>query len=61
MMSADRRRREGRGIVINSEADIHGYPVQKPTARPFNPDDWNLSDMTPKMATLDSSAHARGT
>jgi len=53
---------EGRGIVINSENDIHGYPVQKPTARPFNPDDWNLFDMTPKNpATLDSSAHARGT
>ena len=53
---------EGRGIVINSENDIHGYPVQKPTARPFNESDWNLSDMTPKNpATLDSSAHAHGT
>ncbi|MEJ1968145.1 MAG: hypothetical protein WDN03_05820 [Rhizomicrobium sp.] len=28
---------EGRGIIINSEADIHGYPVQKPTARPVQP------------------------
>ena len=53
---------EGRGIVINSENDIHGYPVQKPTARSFNADDWNLFDMTPKNpATLDSSAHAHGT
>lgn len=53
---------EGRGIIINSEADIHGYPVQKPTARPFNPDDWNLFDMTPKRPdVLDSSAHAHGT
>ena len=53
---------EGRGTIINSQDDIHGYPVQKPTARPFNPDDWNLNDMTPKNpATLDSSAHARGT
>jgi pectate lyase len=53
---------EGRGIIINSEGDIHGYPVQKPTARPFNPDDWNLFDMTPKRpSVLDSSAHARGT
>ena len=53
---------EGRGIIINSQDDIHGYPAQKPTARPFNPDDWNLGDMTPKNpATLDSSAHARGT
>ena len=53
---------EGRGIIINSESDIHGYPVQKPTARVFNPDDWNLFDMTPKNpAALDSSAHAHGT
>jgi pectate lyase len=53
---------EGRGIIINSENDIHGYPHQEPTARPFNPDDWNLFDMTPKTAAaLDSSHHAKGT
>ena len=53
---------EGRGIIINSENDIHGYPVQKPTARPFNEADWNLFDMTPKRPdVLDSSAHAHGT
>jgi hypothetical protein len=53
---------EGRGIIINSENDIHGYPTQKPTHRPFNPDDWNLFDMTPKNpSVLDGSAKARGT
>ena len=53
---------EGRGTIINSENDIHGYPVQKPTQRPFNPADWNLIDMTPKSpAALDSGAKARGT
>jgi pectate lyase len=53
---------EGRGTIIASQDDIHGYPVQKPTARPFNPDDWNLSDMTPKSpAALDASAKAKGT
>jgi len=53
---------EGRGTIINSENDIHGYPVQKPTARPFNEADWNLFDMTPKRPdVLDSSAHAHGT
>ena len=53
---------EGRGYVINSENDIHGYPVEKPTQRPFNPNDWNLIDMTPKSpSALDSSAKARGT
>jgi hypothetical protein len=53
---------EGRGAIINSENDVHGYPVQKPTQRPFNPDDWNLFDMTPKNpSVLDSSARAHGT
>lgn len=53
---------EGRGTIINSENDIHGYPVQKPTRRPFNPADWNLIDMTPKSpAVLDSGAKAHGT
>jgi hypothetical protein len=53
---------EGRGTIINSENDVHGYPVEKPTQRPFNPADWNLIDMTPKSpSALDSSAKARGT
>ncbi len=53
---------EGRGYIINSQDDIHGYPVQKPTTRPFNPDDWNLIDMTPKSPTaLDASDKAHGT
>ena len=59
----DRRRgAEGAAKIIDSQDDIHGYPVQTPTQRPFNPDDWNLEDMTPKTpAVLDSSHHARGT
>lgn len=53
---------EGRGYIIASQDELHGYPVQKPTARPFNPDDWNLFDMTPKNpAVLDSSSKAKGT
>ena len=53
---------EGRGTIIDSEQAIHGYPKQKPTSRPFNPDDWNLEDMTPKRPeALDSSAKAKGT
>ncbi|MBS0411186.1 MAG: pectate lyase [Proteobacteria bacterium] len=53
---------EGRGVIINSQDDLHGYPKQKPTSRPFNPDDWNLDDMTPKRPeVLDSSAKAHGT
>jgi len=53
---------EGRGFIISSQDEIHGYPVQKPTTRPFDPNDWNLFDMTPKSpAALDSSAKAKGT
>jgi hypothetical protein len=53
---------EGRGTIITSQDELHGYPVQKPTTRPFNPDDWNLSDMTPKSpSVLDSGSKARGT
>jgi hypothetical protein len=53
---------EGRGKIIDSETDIHGYPSPKPTSRVFNPDDWNLFDMTPKRPdVLDSGAKAHGT
>ena len=37
---------EGRGRIIDSEADVGGYPVQKPTRQAFDPAQWNLDDMT---------------
>ena len=53
---------EGRGEIINSEQQVHGYPVQQETHRPFNPADWDLSTMNPlNPATLDSGAKAKGT
>ncbi|NBB16792.1 pectate lyase [Caulobacter sp. SLTY] len=53
---------EGRGAIIDSENDLHGYPAHKETRRPFNPDDWNLFDMTPKRRdVLDAGAKAKGT
>jgi hypothetical protein len=53
---------EGRGKIIDSQDDIHGYPKEDETRRAFNPADWNLEDMTPKSpAVLDASHHARGT
>ncbi|MGA0602052.1 pectate lyase family protein [Caulobacter sp. KR2-114] len=53
---------EGRGTIINSQDDLRGYPAPKPTSRPFNPDDWNLDDMTPRRpGALDSSSKAHGT
>jgi len=53
---------EGRGVIINSQDDLHGYPQQTPTQHAFNPSDWNLDDMTPKRPdVLDSSHKAKGT
>ncbi|CAN5189271.1 pectate lyase [soil metagenome] len=53
---------EGRGKIIDSENDLHGYPVQKETRRLFNEADWDLRYMTPKRPeVLDSSAKAKGT
>ena len=53
---------EGRGNIIDSEDDLHGYPVQKPTSRPFVDADWNLDDVSPKRPELmDAGARAKGT
>lgn len=53
---------EGRGEIIDSEDDIHGYPHPKPTSRPFVEADWNLEDMTPRRPeVLDNGAKAKGT
>lgn len=53
---------EGRGRIIDSQDDLHGYPVEKPTSRPFNAGDWNLDDMSPKRPELlDAGAKAKGT
>jgi hypothetical protein len=51
---------EGRGWIIDSQEEVHGYLSQSPTQRAFNADDWNLSDMTPKSpAALDSARKNR--
>jgi hypothetical protein len=39
---------EGRGKIIDSEAESSGYPKYKPTSAPFVDADWNLDDMSPK-------------
>jgi len=53
---------EGRGGIIDSEEQVGGYPIQQMTRRSFNPDDWNLNQMTPlRPDVLDSGARARGT
>ena len=53
---------EGRGEIIDSEQDLHGYPKQTSTRRAFNPVDWDLADMTPRRPeVLERGAKARGT
>lgn len=54
---------EGRGEIIDNESQVGGYPeVTEPTRKAFNPDDWNLHDMTPKRDdVLDRPARRRGT
>jgi pectate lyase len=53
---------EGRGVIIDSEAEVGGYPSPQPTRRPFNEADWHLDTMMPKRPeVLDDSARGRGT
>jgi pectate lyase len=48
---------EGRGWIIDSQEDVHGYPKEKPTQRQFKPSDWDLATMAPRRAeVLDSAA-----
>ncbi|VXB83093.1 polysaccharide lyase family 1 protein [Massilia sp. 9I] len=39
---------EGRGHIVDSEAQSSGYPAYAPTRRAFNPTEWNLADMSPR-------------
>lgn len=39
---------EGRGHIVDSEAQSSGYPMYAPTRRAFDPAAWNLGDMSPK-------------
>jgi hypothetical protein len=39
---------EGRGHIVDSEAQSSGYPAYAPTRRAFDAAEWNLADMSPK-------------
>jgi hypothetical protein len=53
---------EGRGKIIDSEAEVGGYPKVEPTRREFDPDLWDLETMAPRSSeALDSGSRARGT
>ena len=38
----------GRGQLIDSELEAGGYARQAPSLRAFDPQDWNLEDMSPR-------------
>src|SRR5204863_153223 len=38
---------EGRGKIIDGEDEVGGYPHDSATAKAFDPDEWDLSTMTP--------------
>jgi hypothetical protein len=38
----------GTGAIINSEADVGGYPMHAPTQAPFVDDEWDLRFMVRK-------------
>lgn len=53
---------EGRGEIIDSQAEVGGYPVMAQSNRAFDPDLWDLETMLPKVPeALDSSQKGRGT
>ena len=53
---------EGRGKIIDSQAEVGGYPVIAPSYRAFDPALWDLETMLPKSPeALDASQKGRGT
>jgi hypothetical protein len=53
---------EGRGWIIDNEEEVGGYPVQEESRRAFDPELWNLDDMTPASPeALDGSRRSGGT
>lgn len=43
---------EGRGEVIDSEAEVGGYPEFDATAAPFDKRDWDMTSMTTRSGTM---------
>jgi pectate lyase len=53
---------EGRGMIIDTQRQVGGYPTAEETRREFDPADWDLDTMMPAAAdALDAGNKARGT
>jgi hypothetical protein len=48
---------EGRGKIIDSEQEVGGYPVQLATFKTFDPNEWDMRYMTPKVAPTYKAIH----
>ena len=48
---------EGRGKIIDSEQEVGGYPVQLATFKTFDPNEWDMRYMTPKVAPSYKAIH----
>lgn len=48
---------EGRGKIIDSEQEVGGYPVQLATFKAFDPNEWDMRYMTPKVAPTYKAIH----
>jgi hypothetical protein len=48
---------EGRGKIIDSEQEVGGYPVQLATQKTFDPSEWDMRYMTPKVAPTYKATH----
>jgi len=46
-----------RGRIIDSELDVGGYPVQLASHQAFQPADWDMRYMTPKVAPKYNATH----
>lgn len=52
---------EGRGWIIDSQEEVHGYPKEMTTRREFVPSDWDLTIMAPRKPELLDSAQKNKT
>lgn len=48
---------EGRGKIIDSEQEVGGYPVQLASQKAFDPSEWDMRYMTPKVAPTYKAIH----
>ena len=51
---------EGRGHIVDSEAESSGYPSYRATRKPFQPEDWHFPELVPKAGWASLAARPPG-